>query len=123
MTNSQQILVIPESFKVARNEFKNLISELEKAEQKITSVNNNLIAAWEGESGSEFSKQAAIVEEIFSKDVQSLKEILDAKLQYALVNIENQDRFISKMINGNNNILNNKTNVTDDNWVITKGGN
>ena len=123
MTNSQQILVIPESFKVARNEFKNLISELEKAEQKITSVNNNLIAAWEGESGSEFSKQAAIVEEIFSKDVESLKEILDAKLQYALVNIENQDMFISKMINGNNNILNNKTNAANDKWSITKGGN
>lgn len=103
MGNTQQILVIPQDFKTALNEFKSLINELEKAEQKIISSNDNLKAAWEGESGNEFAKQATIVEEIFSKDVESLREILEAKLEYAFVNIQNQDMFQSNLIN--NSIL------------------
>lgn len=103
MGNTQQILVIPQDFKTALNEFKSLINELEKAEEKIISSNDNLKAAWEGESGNEFAKQATIVEEIFSKDVESLREILEAKLEYAFVNIQNQDMFQSNLIN--NSIL------------------
>ena len=103
MGNTQQILVIPQDFKTALNEFKSLINELEKAEEKIISSNDNLKAAWEGESGNEFAKQVTIVEEIFSKDVESLKEILEAKLEYAFVNIQNQDMFQSNLIN--NSIL------------------
>ena len=99
MGNSQQILVIPQDFKTALNEFESLINELEMAEKKIISSNDNLKAAWEGESGNEFAKQATIVEEIFSKDVESLKEILEAKLEYAFVNIQNQDMFQSNLIN------------------------
>lgn len=103
MGNTQQILVIPQDFKTALNEFESLINELEMAEKKIISSNDNLKAAWEGESGNEFAKQATIVEEIFSKDVESLREILEAKLEYAFVNIQNQDMFQSNLIN--NSIL------------------
>lgn len=110
MGNTQQILVIPQDFKTALNEFKSLINELEKAEEKIISSNDNLKAAWEGESGNEFAKQVTIVEEIFSKDVESLKEILEAKLEYAFVNIQNQDMFQSNLINKsilkNNGLIN-----------------
>lgn len=101
MENSDQIFVVPEDFKAALEKFKALIDEFDLLYKKIVSSNTNLAAAWEGDAASKFREQATIIENIFSKNEESLKTILESRLQYALDNIVEQDLMIANLIHGN----------------------
>jgi len=100
MGKLDSIFVVPEDFKATLEKFNALTDEFESEYKKIISSNSNLAAAWEGESGAKFREQASKVEEIFSKNVESLKIILQSRLQYALDNIVEQDLIIANLING-----------------------
>jgi len=100
MGKLDSIFVVPEDFIATLEKFNALTDEFESEYKKIISSNSNLAAAWEGESGAKFREQASKVEEIFSKNVESLKIILQSRLQYALDNIVEQDLIIANLING-----------------------
>lgn len=109
MADLGQILVNSEDFKAAAESFKALIEEFNSVYNKIVSSNANLAAAWEGEAANKFREQATIIEKDFLQDIESLKTILVAKLQYAIDQLIAEDEaravFMQMTINiGNKNV-------------------